>query len=106
MVLTFGAPAAVVVALEPLTAPVAALLAAHGAAVIHIQAGRGARAVVPIGSARSAARAGAPARSPSGSRSACSATCSATPSASCWPGPGWRCSAGGSAYGWSARRAR
>ena len=44
------------VALEPLTAPVAALLAAHGAAVIHIQAGRGARAVVPIGSARSAAQ--------------------------------------------------
>ena len=56
IVITFGAPAAAVVALEPLTAPVAALLAAHGAAVIHIQAGRGARAVVPIGSARSAAR--------------------------------------------------
>ena len=63
VVLTFGAPAAAVVALEPLTAPVAALLAAHGAAVIHIQAGRGARAVVPIGSARSAAR-----RAPPGAR--------------------------------------
>ena len=58
MALTFGAPAVVVVAMEPLTAPVAALLAAHGAAVIHIQAGRGARAVVPIGSERSAARRG------------------------------------------------
>lgn len=56
VVLTFGAPAAVVIALEPLTAPVALLLAAHGGAVLHIQAGRGARAVVPIGSERSAAR--------------------------------------------------
>jgi hypothetical protein len=56
VVLTFGGPAAAVVALEPLTAPVAALLAAHGAAVIHIQAGRGARAVVPVGSDRSASR--------------------------------------------------
>lgn len=55
VVATFGAPAAVVVALEPLTAPVAVMLAAHGVAVLHIQAGRGARAVVPIGSERSAA---------------------------------------------------
>ncbi len=58
MVLTFGAPAAVVVALEPLTAPLAAVFAAHGAAVLHLQAGRGARAVVPIGGERSAARRG------------------------------------------------
>ena len=63
MVASFGAPAAAVVALEPLTAPVAAMLAAHGAAVLHIQAGRGARAVVPIGSARSAAH-----RAPPGAR--------------------------------------
>ena len=63
MVASFGAPAAAVVALEPLTAPVAAMLAAHGAAVLHIQAGRGARAVVPIGSARSAAY-----RAPPGAR--------------------------------------
>jgi hypothetical protein len=49
VVATFGAPAAAVVALEPLTAPFAAIFAAHGAAVLHIQAGRGARAVVPIG---------------------------------------------------------
>jgi hypothetical protein len=55
VIATFGVPAAVVIALEPLTAPVALLLAAHGAAVLHIQAGRGARAVVPIGSRRSAA---------------------------------------------------
>jgi hypothetical protein len=55
VVLTFGAPAAAVIALEPLTAPVALLLAAHGGAVLHMQAGRGARAVVPMGSERSAA---------------------------------------------------
>jgi hypothetical protein len=55
VVATFGAPAAAVIALEPLTAPVALMLAAHGGAVLHIQAGRGARAVVPIGSERSAA---------------------------------------------------
>ena len=48
---------------EPLTAPVAALLAAHGAAVIHIQAGRGARAVVPIGSAAALRGASAASRS-------------------------------------------
>ena len=63
MVASFGAPAAAVVALEPLTAPVAAMLAAHGAAVLHIQAGRGACAVVPVGSARSAAH-----RAPPGAR--------------------------------------
>jgi hypothetical protein len=56
VVLTFGAPAAALVALEPLAAPAAAFFLAHGAAVLHIQAGRGARAVVPIGSERSAAR--------------------------------------------------
>jgi hypothetical protein len=56
VVATFGAPAAAVIALEPLTAPVALMLAAHGGAVLHIQAGRGARAVVPIGSEKSAAR--------------------------------------------------
>lgn len=54
VVATFGAPAAAVIALEPLTAPVALMLAAHGGAVLHLQAGRGARAVVPIGSERSA----------------------------------------------------
>ncbi len=56
VVLTFGVPGAALVALEPLATPAAAFFVAHGAAVLHIQAGRGARAVVPIGSDRSAAR--------------------------------------------------
>ncbi len=55
VVVTFGAPTAALVALEPLAAPAAAFFLAHGVAVLHIQAGRGARAVVPIGSERSAA---------------------------------------------------
>jgi hypothetical protein len=55
VVVTFGAPTAALVALQPLAAPAAALFLAHGIAVLHIQAGRGARAVVPIGSERSAA---------------------------------------------------
>jgi hypothetical protein len=59
VVLTFGAPAAALLALEPLAAPAAAFFIAHGIAVLHLQAGRGARAVVPIGSERSAARRGA-----------------------------------------------
>lgn len=58
VVATFGVPAAVVVALEPLTAPFALLFAAHGAAVLRIQAGRGARTVAPLGSSRSASRQG------------------------------------------------
>jgi len=56
VVVTFGAPTAALVAIEPLAAPAAAIFLAHGLAVLHIQAGRGARAVVPIGSERSAAR--------------------------------------------------
>lgn len=52
----FVAPGVFLVALAPLTAPLALLVAGHGIAVIHLQAGRGARAVVPIGSARSASR--------------------------------------------------
>ncbi len=56
VVASFGLPTAALLALEPLTAPIAAVFAAHGAAVLHIQAGRGARAVVPIGSPRSASR--------------------------------------------------
>lgn len=61
VIVTFGVPTAALVALEPLAAPAAAFFLAHGVAVLHIQAGRGAMAVVPIGSERSAA-----ARSPSG----------------------------------------
>ena len=56
VIVTFGVPTAALVALEPLAAPAAALFLAHGVAVLHIQAGRGARAVVPIGSERSASR--------------------------------------------------
>ncbi len=56
VVVTFGAPVAALMAIEPLAAPAAALFLAHGVAVLHIQAGRGARAVVPIGSERSASR--------------------------------------------------
>jgi hypothetical protein len=55
VVVTFGVPTAALVAIEPLAAPAAAIFLAHGLAVLHIQAGRGARAVVPIGSERSAA---------------------------------------------------
>jgi hypothetical protein len=59
VVITFGAPTAALVAIEPLAAPAAAIFLAHGLAVLHIQAGRGARAVVPIGGERSAAGRGA-----------------------------------------------
>jgi hypothetical protein len=55
VVLAFGLPAAGLVALEPLTAPLAALFLAHGVGVLNLQAGRGARAMVPLGSERSAA---------------------------------------------------
>jgi hypothetical protein len=56
VVVTFGVPAAALMALEPLAFPAAAFFLGHGVAVLHIQAGRGARAVVPIGSERSASR--------------------------------------------------
>ena len=56
VVLTFGVPTAALVALKPIAAPAAAFLLAHGVAVLYLQAGRGARAVVPIGSERSASR--------------------------------------------------
>ena len=49
VVVTFGVPAAALLALEPLAAPAALFFLAHGVAVLHIQAGRGARAIVPIG---------------------------------------------------------
>lgn len=55
MVLVFCAPAAVLLAIEPLTFPVAAICLVHAWAIPSIQARRGARQVVPIGSARSAA---------------------------------------------------
>jgi hypothetical protein len=56
VVVTFGLPTAVLIWLKPIAAPAAAFLLAHGVAVLYLQAGRGARAVVPIGSDRSANR--------------------------------------------------
>jgi hypothetical protein len=52
VVATFTLPSLVVVALEPLTFPIALLWSAHGWAVCRMQAGRGARAVVPLGPER------------------------------------------------------
>jgi hypothetical protein len=51
VVLTFGLPAALLVWIEPLASPVAAIFLGHGLAVLHLQARRGARGVKPIGSA-------------------------------------------------------
>jgi hypothetical protein len=52
----FFVPGALLIAIEPLTFPAAAICLAHAWAVPWIQARRGARQVVPIGSERSAAR--------------------------------------------------
>jgi hypothetical protein len=46
---TFGLPAALLIWIEPLTAPVAAVFLGHGIAVLHLQARRGARGVKPFG---------------------------------------------------------
>ena len=54
---TFSAPAVLLVALEPLLFPVALICLAHAWAIPMLYARRGARSVVPIGSARSADRA-------------------------------------------------
>jgi len=56
VVVTFGAPAALLVAIEPLATPAALFFAGHAWAITHLQARRGARAVVPIGGPGSAAR--------------------------------------------------
>ena len=56
IVLVFCAPGALLIAIEPWTFPAAAICFAHAWAVPWIQARRGARQVVPIGSRRSAAR--------------------------------------------------
>jgi hypothetical protein len=52
----FVTPGVVLLWIEPLTFPAALLCFAHAYAVPRIQAGRGARSPVPMGSARSAAR--------------------------------------------------
>jgi hypothetical protein len=54
-VIVFCAPGALLLAIEPLTFPAAAICFAHAWAVPWIQARRGARQVVPIGSRRSIA---------------------------------------------------
>jgi hypothetical protein len=56
VVVVFFAPGALLVAIEPWTFPAALICFAHAFAVPWLQAGRGARSVVPIGSERSAAR--------------------------------------------------
>ena len=56
VLLVFTTPGVVLLAIEPLALPAALICFAHAYAVPRIQAARGARAPVPIGSARSAAR--------------------------------------------------
>jgi hypothetical protein len=56
VVLAFCVPGVALLAIEPLTFPAALLCFVHAYAVPRIQAARGARAPVAIGSARSAAR--------------------------------------------------
>jgi hypothetical protein len=51
VIVTFGLPAALLVWIEPLAAPVAAIFLGHGIAVLHLQARRGARGVKPLGAA-------------------------------------------------------
>ena len=52
VVVTFGLPAALLIWIQPLAFPVAAIFLGHGIAVLHLQARRGARGVKPIGAAR------------------------------------------------------
>jgi len=56
IVATFGLPSLVLIYLEPLTLPIALIWSAHGWAICRMQARRGVRSVVAIGSDRSAAR--------------------------------------------------
>ncbi len=58
IVFVFCAPGALLIAIEPLTFPVALICFAHAWAIPWIQARRGARQVVPIDSERSVARGG------------------------------------------------
>jgi hypothetical protein len=56
VLVAFTVPSATLVVLEPLASPLALIWSAHGWAVCRMQSGRGARAVVAIGSERSAIR--------------------------------------------------
>ncbi len=49
VIVIFSLPAALLVWIQPLTFPVAAIFLGHGIAVLHLQAKRGARGVRPIG---------------------------------------------------------
>jgi hypothetical protein len=49
ILVSFGLPAALLVWLEPLAAPVSAIFLGHGLTVLHVQARRGARGVKAIG---------------------------------------------------------
>ena len=51
ILVTFGLPAALLVWIEPLAAPISAIFLGHGIAVLHLQARRGARGVKPMGGA-------------------------------------------------------
>ena len=51
ILVTFGLPAALLVWIEPLAAPISAIFLGHGIAVFHLQARRGARGVKPMGGA-------------------------------------------------------
>jgi hypothetical protein len=55
VIVAFGLPAALLVWVEPLAAPIAAIFVGHAIAVLHLQARRGARGIKPIGPAGSAA---------------------------------------------------
>jgi hypothetical protein len=55
VVVTFALPAALLIWIEPLAAPVSAIFLGHGLAVLHLQARRGAQGVKPIGAASSQA---------------------------------------------------
>jgi hypothetical protein len=56
IVVTFGAPSVLLLALSPWTLPAALLWSGHGVAIFLMQPRRGVRSVVAIGSERSAAR--------------------------------------------------
>ena len=56
IVLTFAAPAALLIWLQPLAAPASAIFLAHGIGVLHVQARRGARGVKPLEPAGPASR--------------------------------------------------
>ena len=55
ILVTFGLPAALLIWIEPLAAPVSMIFLGHGLAVLHLQARRGAQGLKPVGDARDGA---------------------------------------------------